>query len=116
MNTQVESSVTATVTAESKTSDEPKLLVLKVKPRSVQWCEETVDNEHMCKKSSKSEFRRTINYKILKVLLLNSGCCIYHKPKSFGESDSDESDSDIEEAAKADGKPDRIRPYQRFHA
>jgi hypothetical protein len=32
-----------------------------------------VDNEHMKKKSSKK-------------------CCIFHKPRSFGESDSDESD------------------------
>jgi len=46
--------------------------------RRVTWTEETVDNEHMGKKSSKV-------------------CCIYHKPHTFGESSSssDSSDDDI---------------------
>jgi hypothetical protein len=39
----------------------------------VTWHDDVVDNEHMNKKSSKA-------------------CCIFHKPRSFGESDSDESD------------------------
>lgn len=42
--------------------------------RRVQWTEDVVDNEHLGRKSSKI-------------------CCIYHKPRAFGESDSDESDS-----------------------
>ncbi|GJE89930.1 protein phosphatase inhibitor Ypi1 domain-containing protein [Phanerochaete sordida] len=42
----------------------------------VLWREDVVDNEHMGKKSSKI-------------------CCIYHKPRKFGESSSEESsDSD----------------------
>eukprot|EP00037_Helgoeca_nana_P023093 m.238678 g.238678 ORF g.238678 m.238678 type:complete len:144 (-) comp26238_c0_seq4:384-815(-) len=42
------------------------------KPPRIRWAEGTVDNEHLGRKSSKK-------------------CCIYHKPKVFGES-SDESD------------------------
>lgn len=42
--------------------------------KKVQWTEKTVDNEHMGKKKSKC-------------------CCIYVKPKEFGESSS-ESESD----------------------
>lgn len=46
------------------------------------------------------------------------GCCIFHRRKAALESDSDESDSDIEEAEKADAKPDPNRPkaYQIHHA
>ena len=44
------------------------------------------------------------------------GCCIFHKSKAFGESDSDESDSDIEEAEKAEPKEGAPPLYQRFHA
>ncbi|KAE8219858.1 hypothetical protein CF319_g6528 [Tilletia indica] len=40
--------------------------------RRVVWADDTVDNEHLGKKSSKI-------------------CCIYHKPRAFDESDSDES-------------------------
>lgn len=40
--------------------------------RHVEWSGDTVDNEHLDKKSSKI-------------------CCVYHKPKAFDES-SDESD------------------------
>ena len=47
------------------------------------------------------------------------GCCIFHKQKAFGESDSDESNSDIDEAQRAEGKDGEslgVKPYQRFHA
>lgn len=44
------------------------------------------------------------------------GCCIYHKPRAFGESDSDESDSDTEKACKEPPKPGKPKNYQRFHA
>ncbi|RYH07980.1 hypothetical protein EON65_41250 [archaeon] len=44
------------------------------------------------------------------------GCCIYHKSKKFAESDSDESDSDVEVAAKQPPKPNQPPNYQRFHA
>ena len=43
-------------------------------PPRVTWQEGTVDNEHLGRKSSKR-------------------CCIYHKPRKFGESSSDESES-----------------------
>jgi len=59
----------------------PTVLKLKLKKppasRRVQWTEDTVDNEHMNKKKSKC-------------------CCIYKKPLKFGESDSEDSDSDCE--------------------
>ena len=37
------------------------------------------------------------------LFFLFAGCCIFHKKKRFGESDSDESDSDVEEAKKSGG-------------
>ena len=43
--------------------------------RGVSWTTDTVDNEHMNKKKSKC-------------------CCIYVKPKKFGESDTESSDED----------------------
>jgi len=55
-----------------------KLKLKKPRPsRRVQWTEDTVDNEHMNKKKSKC-------------------CCIYKKPVVFGESESEDSDSDCE--------------------
>lgn len=45
-----------------------------------------------------------------------TGCCIYHKNRQFAESDSDESDSDVEIAAHQPRKPDQPPNYQRFHA
>lgn len=41
--------------------------------KKVQWTAKTVDNEHMNKKKSKC-------------------CCIYKKPKTFGESSSESED------------------------
>eukprot|EP00116_Pleurobrachia_bachei_P017286 sb/3477548/ len=70
-------SATVTVTAPdpASSSEVPQARVVlkkKNKPRGVQWDESTaIDNEHMNKKSSKV-------------------CCIYHKPKEFGESDSED--------------------------
>ncbi|XP_062545511.1 E3 ubiquitin-protein ligase PPP1R11 [Armigeres subalbatus] len=59
------------------TSQEPPVLRLRLqKPRSskkVQWTNGTVDNEHMNKKKSKC-------------------CCIYVKPREFGESSSESED------------------------
>jgi len=59
----------------------PAVLKLKLKKpppsRRVQWTEDTVDNEHMNKKKSKC-------------------CCVYKKPLKFGESESEDSDSDCE--------------------
>ncbi|KJP86687.1 hypothetical protein AK88_03694 [Plasmodium fragile] len=49
--------------------------ILKLTPQKmVRWDENTVDNENAQKKSSKV-------------------CCIYHKPKDFGESSDSDSDS-----------------------
>ncbi|ANQ07008.1 Protein phosphatase inhibitor [Plasmodium coatneyi] len=49
--------------------------ILKLTPQKmVRWDENTVDNENAQKKSSKV-------------------CCIYHKPKGFGESSDSDSDS-----------------------
>jgi hypothetical protein len=48
------------------------------------------------------------------ILYFDIGCCIFHKTKKFGESDSDESDSDIDEAEKAaEGQEDKS--YLRHH-
>lgn len=46
------------------------------------------------------------------------GCCIYHKSKKFGESDSDESDSDVEIAKSTNKITSKkgVPNYQRFHA
>ncbi|KAI4837959.1 protein phosphatase inhibitor 3 [Plasmodium brasilianum] len=49
--------------------------ILKLSPQKmVRWDDSTVDNENAQKKSSKV-------------------CCIYHKPKNFGESSDSDSDS-----------------------
>jgi protein phosphatase 1 regulatory subunit 11 len=74
-----------------------RILVLKLrqKQKKISWTEDTVDNEHLGRKSSKR-------------------CCIFHKKKNFGESDSDETDSEDENLTKA--KREKIRNYQRFHA
>ncbi|KAL2734234.1 succinate--hydroxymethylglutarate CoA-transferase [Vespula squamosa] len=61
-------------------TDVPTVRLRLRKPRSnkkVQWTQGTVDNEHMNKKKSKC-------------------CCIYKKPKNFGESSSDDSDDECE--------------------
>ncbi|EAT40594.1 AAEL007679-PA [Aedes aegypti] len=68
--------ITETITQEQipSTSQEPPVLRLRLKkPRTdkkVQWTNGTVDNEHMNKKKSKC-------------------CCIYVKPREFGESSSE---------------------------
>ncbi|XP_020602698.1 protein phosphatase 1 regulatory subunit 11-like [Orbicella faveolata] len=71
---------TVTVTEEATESPSQQRLVLKLKKpkteKKVQWDESAVDNEFMGKKTSKC-------------------CCIYSKPKMFGDSSS-ESDSDDE--------------------
>ncbi|KAL9940458.1 hypothetical protein V8E36_001163 [Tilletia maclaganii] len=54
--------------------------------RRVVWADDTVDNEHLGKKSSKI-------------------CCIYHKPRAFDESDSDES-SDSEGSGSDSSDPE----------
>ena len=120
---------TTTVTAEGK-----QVLVLKLKDDekkpTVTWTEDTVNNEHMGRKSSKSKFP-IMCYPCMKsqetsltshliycwvALLLFTGCCIFHKSKAFGESDSDESDSDTEIAKSQPPKPGQPPAFQRHHA
>ncbi|KAF0289349.1 E3 ubiquitin-protein ligase PPP1R11 [Amphibalanus amphitrite] len=67
---------TVTVPAEPAETGQPTLhlrLVRPNNPRRVGWQSGTIDNEHMNKKKSKC-------------------CCVYRKPKPFGESSSDEED------------------------
>ena len=66
-------SQTITATEEAPVPCPPTTVVLKKpKPRGVKWDESTaIDNEHMGKKSSKV-------------------CCIYHKPRAYDESDSED--------------------------
>ncbi|VWU51173.1 protein phosphatase inhibitor 3, putative [Hepatocystis sp. ex Piliocolobus tephrosceles] len=78
------SSSTATTTCVQDTkirthqNENPNTLVRILKlspPKMVTWTENTIDNENAHKKSSKA-------------------CCIYHKPKNFGESSDSDSDFD----------------------
>lgn len=93
-------SSTASTTVQNEVKG--KVLVLKLKEpkkdNKIQWAEDTIDNENLGRKSSKR-------------------CCIFHKRKSFAESDSDESDSDTDVAKKQE-LTDTSKPknYQRFHA
>lgn len=96
-----------------------RILVLKLrqKQKKISWTEDTVDNEHLGRKSSKRKNTLDLEMKfgLLNFLgLFLSGCCIFHKKKNFGESDSDETDSEDENLTKA--KREKIRNYQRFHA
>ena len=65
---------------EPSTTTSPTLKLKLKKPKTekkVVWTEGTVDNEGLGRKKSKC-------------------CCVYVKPKAFGESSSDESDGDCE--------------------
>ncbi|CAE8610593.1 unnamed protein product [Polarella glacialis] len=74
-------SVTATQVI-SQSTPEPLHLVLEPRPQhTVQWTEDTIDNEHMGKKKSKK-------------------CCIYTKPRAFGESSSESEGSDDDGRAR----------------
>ena len=97
-------SQTMTITAEeSQVNQRPNCLILRLKAAvpekttALKWSEDTIDNEHLGRKTSKR-------------------CCIYRKKKAFAESDSDESDSDTEAAAAAKPKPGQPKNYQRHHA
>ena len=70
----------ATLVEASQDEDAPRtrLVLRPEKPKkAVKWAEGTVDNEDAGRKSSKK-------------------CCIYHKPRRFGESSSETSSSDEE--------------------
>jgi len=72
------------IVCEEETEEEtsPPVLRLRLQPAKpdnrVKWAEDTVDNENMGKKKSKC-------------------CCIYKKPKVFGESDTSSDDSDADD-------------------
>ncbi|XP_066246512.1 E3 ubiquitin-protein ligase PPP1R11-like [Euwallacea similis] len=72
------SSATLVETADEQDHTVPRLTVKLKKPRTdkkVQWTTGTVDNENLGKKKSKC-------------------CCIYNKPRKFGESSSSDSSDD----------------------
>ncbi|CAK1603593.1 unnamed protein product [Parnassius mnemosyne] len=76
---------TAVTTASSQIPEAPvePVAVITLRPNRTQtrkkvvWTEDTVDNENMNKKKSKC-------------------CCIYEKPRRFGESESESSDDECE--------------------
>ncbi|XP_033929487.1 E3 ubiquitin-protein ligase PPP1R11 [Melopsittacus undulatus] len=82
---------TATVTETGAAEPENRSLTLKLRKRKpdkkVEWSSDTVDNEHLGRRSSKC-------------------CCIYEKPREFGESstESEEEDEEEEEAAGGGGQ------------
>jgi len=105
----------STTTASVETTAAP-VLVLTLRDRpAITWTDDTVDNEHLGRKSSKR-------------------CCIFHKVKKFAESDSDETDEDAEGGddegkESPEGAEDKagvtgvgrkktapIKNYQRHHA
>ena len=66
--------------AQIQTTAAPPILVLNLRGSrgpQITWTEDTIDNEHLNRKSSKR-------------------CCIFHKVKKFAESDSDETESEDE--------------------
>ncbi|KAI0324744.1 hypothetical protein GY45DRAFT_1331198 [Cubamyces sp. BRFM 1775] len=65
------------------------------RPRVV-WSEDVVDNEGAGKKSSKI-------------------CCIYHKPKRFDESSSDESSDESDSSCDSRRPPRRCRDHDHDH-
>ncbi|KAL1491653.1 hypothetical protein ABEB36_012217 [Hypothenemus hampei] len=72
------STVTLVETVDEQDQAVPRVTVKLKKPRpdrKVQWSTETVDNENLGKKKSKC-------------------CCIYNKPRKFGESSSSDSSDD----------------------
>lgn len=79
---QVEGSQTVTENVSEDNSPPPTLKLRLQKgdtrnQKKVVWSSETVDNEHLGRKKSKC-------------------CCVYVKKKTFGQSDSEESDDDCD--------------------
>ncbi|XP_053996737.1 E3 ubiquitin-protein ligase PPP1R11-like isoform X5 [Hylaeus anthracinus] len=93
--TQIQTeTVLETDVTDSGSQDVPtvRLRLRKPKPnKKVQWTQGTVDNEHMNKKKSKCKLSFNITY-LCNIL----GCCIYEKPRTFGESSSEDSDDECE--------------------
>ncbi|KAF7250117.1 E3 ubiquitin-protein ligase PPP1R11 [Varanus komodoensis] len=76
----------ATVTETEVTEPENRSLTIKLRKRKpakkVEWSSDTVDNEHLGRRSSKC-------------------CCIYEKPRAFGESSTESEDEDDEGCGNA---------------
>jgi protein phosphatase 1 regulatory subunit 11 len=92
----VQSTVTTT---ESMPASGTLTLRAVVPERRVQWETAVVDNEHMGKRSSKSECLLVHCTYCLLVRQNNcyAECCIFHKTRKFDESSSDESSSSEED-------------------
>ncbi|XP_061216397.1 E3 ubiquitin-protein ligase PPP1R11 [Neopsephotus bourkii] len=77
---------TATVTETGAAEPENRSLTLKLRKRKpdkkVEWSSDTVDNEHLGRRSSKC-------------------CCIYEKPRAFGESSTESEEEEEEEEEEA---------------
>ncbi|XP_069490929.1 E3 ubiquitin-protein ligase PPP1R11 [Ambystoma mexicanum] len=73
------SSSTVTETTCASSEPENRSLTIKLRKRKtdkkVEWSSDTVDNEHLGRRSSKC-------------------CCIYEKPRAFGESSTESEDED----------------------
>ncbi|XP_051899921.1 E3 ubiquitin-protein ligase PPP1R11 [Pristis pectinata] len=71
--------VTETVDGTQPTDTENRSITIRLRKRKtnkkVEWSSDTVDNEHLGRRSSKC-------------------CCIYEKPRAFGESSSESEDED----------------------
>ncbi|XP_077340883.1 E3 ubiquitin-protein ligase PPP1R11 [Lithobates pipiens] len=76
----------STVTTETETQPEPRSLTLKLRKRKpdkkVEWTCDTVDNENLGRRSSKC-------------------CCVYEKPRAFGESSTESEDDDDDEGCNS---------------
>ncbi|XP_061475108.1 E3 ubiquitin-protein ligase PPP1R11 [Rhineura floridana] len=76
----------STVTETEVTEPENRSLTIKLRKRKpakkVEWSSDTVDNEHLGRRSSKC-------------------CCIYEKPRAFGESSTESEDEDDEGCGNA---------------
>ncbi|GCB78242.1 hypothetical protein scyTo_0019380 [Scyliorhinus torazame] len=73
------STVTETVDGNPPADTENRSITIRLRKRKtnkkVEWTSDTVDNEHLGRRSSKC-------------------CCIYEKPRAFGESSSESEDED----------------------
>lgn len=87
--------------------------------RRVAWSDETVDNEGMGKKKSKSTSVDAPSVARSVSLTDRDGtvCCIYHKPRAFDESSSEESSSDDDSGPDDDGRarPSNLNSGRRRH-
>lgn len=86
MAAQSGSSGTTTTEVETKKEQKENTPTLKLcatvpEKKGIKWSEDTIDNEGQGKKSSKC-------------------CCIYQKPRMFGESSDEDSDSEDEDKCK----------------